>query len=685
MRVYEAAKKFGISSKELLGLLSKTKIDLSSHMSVIPEEGIAYIEKKLGVKKQVAREVVKKKPIPAKIAPVKKELGAIKKVVKPASGGFKKDVQKRVFIKSKTLPEVRKDITEIVIEKNMPLFQAADVMGKSSGDLIVALLKSGMACNRNNILPVEVIIALAKQFGIDATIKNPKEELSSPKVEKTRQDQGLKRWPIVVVMGHVDHGKTTLLDFIRKMNTASREKGGITQHLGAYEVDSSHGKIVFLDTPGHEAFSFIRSRGAKITDIAVLIVAADDGVKPQTIEAIKHAKDSSVPIIVAINKIDKASSSTALQTVKRQLADQDLIVEDWGGEVVCVPISAKTGEGVGDLLEMIVLQAEMMDLKAEPKMRAKAFVLESKLEKGHGPVATVICVDGTIKRGDFFICGSGTGRVRVLVNSFNKIIKEVGPSIPVKVVGFDGFAEIGDWLQVVSKEEYLKAKSSKNTFISAASRSGSQAKFTLKDSIDNQINLIIKTDTRGSKEALEGSILKLMKKLKKGYSSICIVQIGVGDISESDIEMAASTGSIILGLHIKTEKNAVSLAKTRGVKVEIYDIIYRAIEYLEEILEKTKKVEKVWKKVSQLLVKKVFDIKKIGIVAGCGVQEGVVSKGNKVECMRRGKIVGQGRITSLQKEGKVVAQVHAGYECGFVCDGFTDWREDDIVNCYIQK
>jgi translation initiation factor IF-2 len=539
-----------------------------------------------------------------------------------------------------------------------------------------------MACNRNHLLATDVISMLGEQFGIKVNIKTAEgivEEKIQPKVKS-----GKKRWPIVVVMGHVDHGKTTLLDFVRKMNTAIREKGGITQHLGAYEVDSSHGKLVFLDTPGHEAFSFLRARGAKVTDIAILVVAADDGVKPQTIEAIEHAKKAGVPIVVAINKIDKVPSSAAVQTVKRQLAEHDLVVEDWGGDIVCVPISAKTGQGVEDLLEMIVLQSEMMDLRAEENIPARAFILESKLEKGLGPVATVICLEGVIKQGDYFVCGTGTGRVRLLVNSFGEKLPQVGPAIPVKVVGFDNFAEIGDWLTVSSKEKYSKAKSTKKTILPLAAGKAMQVGVPLAESSERQINLIIKTDTRGSKEAIEGSIFKLTRKVSKDCLPINIIQSGIGDISEGDIELADSTGALLLGLHIKAEKNAILLAKNKGVKIELFDIIYHMVEYLQELLEKSKKVEISWTKVAQLVVKKVFNIKKVGVVAGCGVLEGVVSKNNKVECLRGGKIIGEGRIVTLQKEGKVVQQVHSGYECGFTCDGFNEWQEGDLVNCYAQ-
>ncbi|MBD3231209.1 translation initiation factor IF-2 [Candidatus Dependentiae bacterium] len=687
MRVYEFAKQKGVTSREILKLLEKVDIGLTSHMSVVPEKGIVYLNKLFDKEKE------EKKTVPPK---KKQEVAKAKAVKSPTKTGRPiQDVMKNRAVEQKkptsrvfrhqgrrkktqheTIP-VQKNITHVIIENDMPLFEVAEMLGKSPGELILVLLKKGMACNRNNILSIETIAALAEFFGIEADIK-PKDSLARSKVVE-KQTGGQNRWPIVVVMGHVDHGKTTLLDYLRKMNTAAREKGGITQHLGAYEVSGAHGKIVFLDTPGHEAFTSIRSRGASVTDIAVLIIAADDGVKPQTIEAIQLAKDAEVPIIVAINKIDKIQSNSAIQSIKRQLAERNLIVEDWGGEIVCVPISAKTGKGVEELIEMIVLQSQMMDLRAAVDVPARAFVLESKQEKGHGPVATVISVEGTLKQGDFFLCGRGTGKIRLLINSFGEKIFQAGPSVPVKVVGFDSFAEIGDWLTVVSPDKY---KTSKKISFSGVSDQASRIAASINLESKDQINLIIKTDTRGSKDAIEKSIFKLAKKSQKDFVPLYIVQSGIGHVSESDVELADATGALIIGLHVKAEKNAIALAKNKGVQIKLFDVIYHMVEYIEENLEKRKKVEISWKKIGQLVVKKVFDFKKIGIIAGCAVQEGIVTRNSKIICRRGGQIVGEGMITSLQREGKIVKEVHAGYECAFVCDAFNDWQEGDIVEVY---
>lgn len=673
MRVYEFAKEKDVSSKEVLDLLEKGGYKLASHMSVVPEEGVVYLKKAFSVKKEKSSPVAKKAAVAEKIVEVKiGEVGAKKSFVKTFESA-----RPRRFNRYE-----KKEITRIAVEHPMPLFEVAKKMGKSDGDLIYILLKSGMACNRTFVLPVETIKSLGASFGIQVDVLEKKESIT--KFLSTSADS-ITRWPIVVVMGHVDHGKTTLLDYLRNKNTAEKEKGGITQHLGAYEVDSKHGKIVFLDTPGHEAFSYMRSRGARVTDIAVLIVAVEDGVKPQTVEAIKLAKDSGVPLIVAINKIDKLSKdelASALQTVYRELADNDILVEEWGGDIISVPISAKTGAGVNELLEMIVLQSEMLDLKANPKAPAQAFVLESNIKKGLGPVATVICLEGTLKRGDYFSCGDSAGRVRVLINSRGLRINQVGPSIPVTVVGFDNFAEMGGWLKVISAKEYKKIKSSKRAG-TVSSFEISASMLSLREEDKGRINLVIKTDTRGSREAVEGAIEKLYKLTKKSCAKLHIVFSAIGNVNENDVDLAGTTGSLVISLHAKVDKKALALAKDKKVKIKRFDVIYHLVEYLEAELEKTKKIEIKWVKVAQLLVKKVFKIKKL-VIAGCSVQEGVVTIGDRVICMRDGHNVGEGVINSLEQGKKVVKEVRAGYECGFISDGFKDWKESDIVRVFAQ-
>ncbi len=737
MRVHEYAKKLKISSKELLEKLSSKGFTFSSHMSVLSDEAKNYLDKqqlkktKVPVKKQSASSIDKCKKVEKnkkvsesksksqkKSTDLSKEKVITEKSIETANklkvvakeevikaSQLLKDAPKEKTVTSKVTPVSRtyksfsnkrfeqkrpyvktspKIITEIEAQDSMVLGDVAKLMGKYAGDLIFVLLKKGLVCNINSVIPIETIEMLGQEFNITVLAGDVKKELAGFDKKFERSGQGQTRWPIVVVMGHVDHGKTTLLDYLRKMNVAAKEKGGITQHLGAYEVDSVHGKMVFLDTPGHEAFSYMRQKGAKVTDIAILIVAADDGVKPQTIEAIKHARESGVPIIVAVNKIDKPGVKAGVETVKRQLAQHDLVTEDWGGQTICVPISAKTGQGVEELLEMITLQAEMMELKADSKIPARAFILESTMEKGYGPVATVIPVEGTLKQGDFFTCGDGTGRVRLLIDSFGAKITQAEPSIPVKIVGFDKFVSLGEWLQVVSRKEYLKAKSSVgslNVRVQGQPFQNLTSVFS-SETPDKFLNLIIKTDMHGSKEAVLGSLNKLSKQKKDKDYPIRIVSSGIGDISEGDILLAENTNAEIIGLHVKAERNALRLAKERSIDIKLYDVIYHMVEDIEKFLLTKKVIKKQWKKTAELTVRKVFNIKKAGVIAGCYVTDGVISRNNKVECIRGGKAIGEGKVVSLQREKKTVKEVHSGYECGFTTDRFHDWQVGDTVYCY---
>lgn len=765
MRVYEIAKKLGLQSKEVLFLLEKHGIVLSSHMAVLPDQAISILnkpdllEKKSTSKKntkQKAEEPARKSEEEILVAESiqverKKELGVSPVVLSEKDDGYSSPraavrlkspeergsagikgyrveddeqlvlqleneslgdgapvvnerigdflakkgfiVERRLVRKKSRRRKTRsfaveqgpEPVSEISLSKSLPLCEVATLLGRSAGELITVLLKRGTICNRNNILSPDVIESLAIHFGVNVIKPSVGDKSSSNLLKKKTTDSSKEeqRWPIVVVMGHVDHGKTTFLDHVRKMNVAGSEKGGITQHLGAYEVDSTHGKIIFLDTPGHEAFSTIRQRGARVTDIAVLIVAADDGIKPQTVEAINHAKQAEVPIIVAINKIDKVSSTTALDTIKQQLSQHNLLSEDWGGQTIVVPISAKTGQGIDELLDMIILQAQLMDLKADTKAPARAYILESRVEKGFGPVATVICTEGTLRQGDFFMCGESTGKVRLLINSHGKKVKQALPSIPVQVVGFDNIASIGEWFTVVSADTYHKARSYKSTATAAALEPQAMRPLeSFTEKAKKEINIVLKTDTRGSKDAVMQSIDKLSDKHKTIKCAINIISSGIGDVSEGDIDLAANTRSLVLALHVKAEKNATLHAKKLDVDIWSHDIIYRMIEALEKLVLSKREAVVSWVKCGELSVRKVFDIKGIGVIAGCYVKEGIVGRTNKVVCMRSGKKVGEGKITSLQRDKKTVKEVHSGFECGFMTDDFHDWIEGDSVICY---
>lgn len=557
-------------------------------------------------------------------------------------------------------------VSEIILE---PMSSAvfAQTLGIPANEVILTLLRWGVIAPKNQLLDEDVIRRLAEHYGVNVIVPAVADE---QKDEVSISDDAVikARPPVIVILGHVDHGKTTLLDFIRNSRVASREKGGITQHLGAYQVDTKHGGIVFLDTPGHEAFTKIRARGVKTADIAILMVAADDGIMPQTVEAIKFVKQMDVPIIVAVNKMDKADQ-TRLEVVKRQLSEHDLLPEEWGGRVIVAPISAKTGKGVDELLELIDLQAQVMELEADYAGEAKGYVLESKLEKGRGSVATILLQRGVLRIGDYFVAGNVSGRVSSLVSSSGKQLKEVGPADPVRVAGFSGLPNAGDVFEVVSKKTARRSRPEDD-----------RAKGVLLK--EKAINIIVKTDTNSSKEALLDSIKKVSKKNK--HTDFAIVSSGVGDISERDVTLAANTRSAILGLHVKAEQNALNLAKKDGVSIALFDIIYKLLEDLQERAEKAKEIKMVDKKIGEGAILKVFDIKKLGIVAGCMVKEGIFSRNGKVVVWRGKQKIGEGAITSLQREGKNVKEVHAGFDCAFMAEGLEDFLEDDRIECFVQ-
>ncbi|MFC1841907.1 translation initiation factor IF-2 [Candidatus Dependentiae bacterium] len=676
MRIYEYAKKNKFSSKELLAVLKDGGFEFASHMSLLTPEALEFLNKKLLKKTATKKPVLRQAPVSAKALTRRQALRQAqddrgreqKTTEKPEAKPIEKPVVKKVIEKEKKIEKPKK-----VIIRPMLLGNAADEMGKPATDLILLLLKWGVVCAKNQMLPADLVERLAKHFELEFEHLPSKKQVE--KFEKSKELVGgeqQERSPVVVVMGHVDHGKTTLLDFIRKARVASREKGGITQHLGAYEVETPQGNIVFLDTPGHEAFSRIRMRGSRVADIAVLVIAADDGVMPQTVEAIKHAKSVDLPIIVAINKIDRVKSDM-IEKTKQDLTKYDLLPEDWGGNIICVPISAKLGQGVDSLLDMIILQSQMMELKADRKVSARGYVLESKIEKGRGPVATLILQHGVVNIGDFFVCGKTYGKINSMIDSYGKRVKSVGPSAPVLVAGFQELPEAGDFFEAVSLQEYKKAKQGKREIKPTATKFAALVK-------EDSLNLIIKTDSDSSKDALLWAIDKISKDLEKGFN---LVQVSVGDISEGDIDLAAATNSFIVGLHVKAEAKASSMAQRVGVSVKLYDIIYKLVEFLQEYAESKKEIKKELKKVGEAVVLRVFDIKNVGVIAGCAVKDGRFSRDGSVVIFRGGRKVGEGKIKSLQRENKMVKEVHAGFECAFLVDGFSEWEVDDKVECYL--
>jgi len=692
MRVYELAKKWGIASKELIDALAHEKIKVHSHMAILTDEEAAIIERvlhkkstddgapkaklnkkdKSAVQHDVADSGVAVAQEPERapkreiLEPSPRELS--EKIKSVSIGDYAKHAPTSVATEQKKNIEI--------IAESMLVGEFAEKIGVPASDVILTLLRSGVMSAKNQRIDKNTVIRLAEHYGARHVDRAPNVQsvIHTGDAYVAREHALKTRLPVVVVLGHVDHGKTSLLDYIRRTRVAEKERGGITQHIGAYEAVTPHGNVIFIDTPGHEAFSKIRQRGSRVADIAILVIAADDGIMPQTVEAIKHIKNAKIPVVVAVNKIDKVDPSR-IDVIKRQLAQHDLLPEDWGGEVVVVPISAKTGTGVDTLLEMVVLQTQLLELRAEEGTPYRGYVLESKVEKGRGTVATVLGKHGTLNVGDFFICGDVTGKVASLVNSAGILVQSVGPSSPIIVSGFDGQASVGDLFKVVDKEEWRKAK-----MISAPITAPTASMAGAAQSEKEIITLIIKTDTNSSREALLDAVEKVAQKSPVPFS---IIASSIGYITESDIELAYTTGATIIGLHTKAETNASVLAQRRGVTIQLFDIIYKLLEYLEQYAASKREQEYIKQKVGEAIVLKVFDIKGVGVIAGCRVTEGKCTKDSSVVVWRGKYKIGEGKITSLQREKRSVKEVTSGFECGISVEGLSDFLPDDRIEIFL--
>lgn len=672
MRIYEFSKEKNIPSKDIIDLLVKEGFVVKNHMSALNNAALTFLQNYF---KKVESKSEEKKPESTQ----QSSIGAHTVMQKQdSSQQRKRPVIRQTPDPRRSAPfaarvETPKQViapTEIVVAP-MTVAKAAEALGKSVTEVIVQLLKWGSVSTINQRLDENMIQRLADYYGLKRAVPADLKKERPSQIKEIDESLLKTRLPIVVVLGHVDHGKTTLLDYVRKTRVASREKGGITQHLGAYEASTPQGNIIFLDTPGHEAFPKIRQRGVRVADLAVLIVAADDGVMPQTLEALRVIKEMKVPIIVAVNKMDKADP-VRVDVIKQQLSQYDVLPEEWGGDVVYVPISAKSGLGVDKLLEMILLQTQLLELRANLTQSAKGFVLESKIEKGRGPVATVIAQHGTLKMGDHFVCGDTAGRVTALFNSQGERIETAPPSVPVQIAGFEEVPHVGDFFEVVSKEDYKKARQ----------MDGTKGRVVSRMSQEGAINLILKADNNSSREAAVEAIEKMSKKINVPFS---FIMSGVGGINESDIELAFNTGAQIVGLHVRPESNAQALAQRRNVTIILHDIIYKLLEDLEVRAESTKAIEMVKVKIGSAEVLRVFDIKGVGVIAGCMVKEGRFTRPSLAVVWRGPQKIGEGKITSLQREKRSVKEVHAGYDCGFTVDGVKDFQEGDRIDCFIEE
>lgn len=562
----------------------------------------------------------------------------------------------------------------------------AELIGLRPADIVRKLMEMGQMLTFNQPMNLDAALMFAEEHGvkIEVAVEKAGEELLHDVVETGAEEQLEPRPPVVTIMGHVDHGKTSLLDAIRQTKVAEGEAGGITQHIGAYTVPVRGKQVTFLDTPGHEAFTAMRARGAKVTDIVILVVAADDGVMPQTIEAIHHAKAAGVPLIVAINKIDKPGANS--DRVKNALSEHGLISEAWGGDTIMVEVSAKQKTGLDTLLEMILLQSEVLELQADPHRQAKGAVVEAKLERGRGPVATVLVQSGTLKVGDVFVVGTFSGRVRALLNDRGVKTPEAGPSIPVEVIGLPGVPSAGDVFQVVSDERVAREIAEERAHKQRAADLASPAKVSLDDLFAKiqegsvkELAIVIKADVQGSSEALAGAVEKLTTPAVK----LRVIHNGVGGITESDVLLAAASRAIIIGFNIRPEPKAAALAEQQGVDVRLYTIIYDAIADIKAAMEGLLEPTLKERTLGRAEVRQVFTIPKAGVVAGSYVIDGTISRASAgVRVIRDNVVVYQGKLGSLRRFKDDVREVQQGYECGLSIENFNDIKAGDIVEAY---
>ncbi len=578
-----------------------------------------------------------------------------------------------------------KVVREVEITDPILVSDLAQRMAVKVGEVVKKLVEMGAMVRANDPIDADTAVLVVEEFGHKPKVINEAavEDVLAEEPEDD-PDKLKPRPPVVVVIGHVDHGKTTLLDALRRTNVAAREAGGITQHIGAYMVKLEDGnRVVFIDTPGHEAFTSLRARGAKVADVAVLVVAADDGVKPQTIEAINHARAAEIPIVVAINKVDKPEANPDM--VRRQLAEQGLVPEDWGGDTIVVEVSAKTGKGLQELLEMLALQTEMLELRANPERRGRGIVIESRLDRGRGPVATVITKNGTFKRGDVVVCGTTMGRIRAIVDENGVQHKTAGPSVPFELLGLEEVPEAGEEVVVVESErqardivEYRKRKQRERE-LAAQKKLSLEELFAQVQSGANEVPVIIKGDVAGSVEALVDAFTKL----STDEVRVRVIHKGVGRITESDITLAAASNAIVIGFNVRPESKAKKLAEEEGVDVRFYRVIYDAVEDMKAALAGKLAPEKVEKVIGQAEVRQIFRVPKVGTVAGCYVQDGVARRNAHVRVLREGTVVYEGKVASLKRFKEDVGEVRAGYECGVGIENFNDVKVGDVLEFFV--
>ncbi len=686
IRVHELAKELNISSKELITLLMEEfYVEVKNHMSTIEDEDAALIKELFAgdsadAKAEASVEGKDKKSLVDEYEEqLADELNKGKKK-KKKHGKHKEDAVKDEGNNSMEETQI------IEIGESITVKELAEKLNKPSNDVIRTLIFSGVMAAINQEIDFATAEKVCAEYDVLVEKKEESQELEVLEIEEDDEENLQKRPPIVTVMGHVDHGKTSLLDCIRKTKVTDTEAGGITQHIGAYTITINGEEITFLDTPGHEAFTAMRARGAQVTDIVILVVAADDGIMPQTKEAIDHCKAAGVPMVVAINKIDKPGANP--DRVKQELAEQGLLVESWGGYVISEEVSAKQNLNIDKLLEMVLLSAEMLELKANPNRRAVGTVIEAKLDKGRGAVASLLVQNGTLHVGDSILVGSTYGRIRAMFDDTGKKIKSAGPSIPVEILGLSEVPEAGDRFNQVKDEktarnmaESRKEKLKAETLMANHRVSLEDLYNQIKEGKVKELSIIVKADVQGSVEAIKQSL----EKLSTDDVKVRVIHGGVGAITETDVTLATASNAIVIGFNVRPDSNASAQADRDGVDIKTYRVIYDAIEDIKSAM--IGMLEPEYKEVvlGTAEVRETYKISNVGTIAGCYVKDGKLRRNAEVRIIREGIVIFESTLSSLKRFKDDAKEVAAGYECGLSIDKFNDIKEGDLVECFVME
>lgn len=693
MNVSEYASDVGVTVKEILELCNKLDIKVSKEDDMLSDDDIIILDNELASiqpseeSTEELEELEELEDIEESYEEQIKEENKAKKkkTAKPTNKNDFKEKRKEMYKhKEKLKSNIAASEDDVVLYKdNMTVAQLADSLGVPAAQVIKKLMTLGMMMAINASLDFDTAEIIVSDYNKTLKKESTMDEVNFEELEITDKEEDLKeRPPVVTIMGHVDHGKTTLLDTIRKTSVAEGEAGGITQAIGAYQIDYKGKKITFIDTPGHAAFTEMRARGAKVTDIVIIIVAADDGVMPQTKEAIDHAKAAKVPIVVAVNKIDKPDAN--VERVLTEMSNNGIQPEAWGGDVMFVNISAKTGEGIDDLLERILLISEIEQLKANPDRYATGTVIESKIDKSSGVITNLLIENGTLRLGDPIVVGTISGRVRTLKNDRGENLVKASPSMPVSITGLSESPSAGDKFMAFENEKKAKKVAEERKIIAKEKENKPKSKISLddlfnrKEAGEKEINIILKADVKGSEEAVKNSLLKLDVEGIK----INVIRSGIGNITESDVILAEASDAIIIGFNIRPEHKIVEIAKDKGIDIRLYNIIYKVVEEMEAALKGKLEPEYKEEVTGTAEVRKLFKFSKVGTIAGSYVTSGVIKRGSKVRVIRDGIVVNDSIIASLAREKDQTKEVKQGLECGITIENFNDIKENDILETY---